>query len=39
MPQWLQRQLQRAFHGKDREEIRMLNECWFAYYRRAVGDV
>lgn len=39
MPQWLQRQLKRAFQGKDLRQIRMLNECWFTYRQKeAAGD-
>ncbi|PTM53267.1 cortex morphogenetic protein CmpA [Desmospora activa] len=34
MPYWLQRQLQRAFQGKDRRQIRILNDCWFQYQQR-----
>lgn len=31
MPQWLKRQLKRAFNGKNTRQIRLLNECWFFY--------
>lgn len=31
MPRWLRKQLMRAFHGKDRWQIRYLNECWFTF--------
>ncbi|WP_211749075.1 cortex morphogenetic protein CmpA [Paenibacillus sp. Marseille-Q4541] len=34
MPQWLSNQLMRAFHKKDRRQIRLLNECWFFYRNR-----
>ncbi|MDR6227551.1 cortex morphogenetic protein CmpA [Desmospora profundinema] len=35
MPYWLRRQLQHAFQGKDRRQIRILNDCWFQYQQRA----
>ncbi|QKG85438.1 cortex morphogenetic protein CmpA [Kroppenstedtia pulmonis] len=31
MPYWLTKQLKRAFQGKDRRQIRILNDCWFQY--------
>jgi hypothetical protein len=31
MPQWLRNQLRKAFHGKNRRQVRLLNECWFLY--------
>ncbi|MGA9173664.1 MAG: cortex morphogenetic protein CmpA [Thermoactinomyces sp.] len=34
MPQWLYRQLRRAFLEKDRKQIRLLNQCWFQFQRR-----
>ncbi|WP_209849887.1 cortex morphogenetic protein CmpA [Paenibacillus sediminis] len=34
MPQWLCNQLMRAFHKKDRYQIRLLNECWFYYHNQ-----
>ncbi|RUT30679.1 cortex morphogenetic protein CmpA [Paenibacillus zeisoli] len=34
MPKWLCNQIMRAFHKKDRRQIRLLNECWFFYYNR-----
>ncbi|MBA4544143.1 MULTISPECIES: cortex morphogenetic protein CmpA [Thermoactinomyces] len=34
MPQWLYRQLRRAFLEKDRRQIRLLNQCWFQYQTR-----
>ncbi|EGK09511.1 cortex morphogenetic protein CmpA [Kroppenstedtia eburnea] len=34
MPYWLRRQLQRAFLGKDRRQIRILNDCWFQYQQK-----
>ncbi|MBJ9991570.1 cortex morphogenetic protein CmpA [Paenibacillus cellulositrophicus] len=34
MPQWLCNQLRKAFHKKDRRQIKLLNECWF-FYRNA----
>jgi hypothetical protein len=33
MPYWLQRQLRRAFLGKDERQIRILNDCWYLYQR------
>lgn len=37
MPQWLCNQLMRAFHKKDRRQIKMLNDCWFFYQNREAG--
>ncbi|MBO9608360.1 MAG: cortex morphogenetic protein CmpA [Paenibacillaceae bacterium] len=34
MPQWLCNQLRRAFLGKNRKQIRLLNDCWFFYHTR-----
>ncbi|MEX2104386.1 MAG: cortex morphogenetic protein CmpA [Bacilli bacterium] len=34
MPQWLRNQLTRAFYGKDRRQIRLLNECWFLFNQK-----
>ncbi|WP_135556417.1 cortex morphogenetic protein CmpA [Paenibacillus cymbidii] len=34
MPQWLCNQLRRAFLGKNRKQIRLLNDCWFFYHNR-----
>ncbi|AZK48333.1 cortex morphogenetic protein CmpA [Paenibacillus lentus] len=34
MPNWLSNQMMRAFHKKDRRQIRLLNDCWFFYYNR-----
>jgi len=34
MPKWLRRQLMRAFYGKDRWQIRYLNECWFTFCKK-----
>ncbi|MBU9723810.1 MULTISPECIES: cortex morphogenetic protein CmpA [Bacillaceae] len=31
MPSWLQRQLQEAYQRKDRQRIKILNQCWFYY--------
>jgi hypothetical protein len=35
MPQWLCNQLMRAFHSKNRRQIRMLNDCWFFYRNKS----
>ncbi|WMT39963.1 cortex morphogenetic protein CmpA [Paenibacillus sp. D2_2] len=32
MPTWLSNQIMRAFHNRDRRQIRLLNDCWFFYY-------
>ncbi|MFB5663936.1 cortex morphogenetic protein CmpA [Alteribacillus sp. HJP-4] len=32
MPGWFQRQLEKAFHEKNRQEIKVLNQCWFDFY-------
>ncbi|RXT05197.1 cortex morphogenetic protein CmpA [Ammoniphilus sp. CFH 90114] len=34
MPEWLRKQLMRAFLGKDRRQIRLLNDCWFVYKQK-----
>ncbi|GAA4724848.1 cortex morphogenetic protein CmpA [Brevibacillus fulvus] len=34
MPQWMRKQLQRAFFGKDVRQIRLLNSCWFLYLEK-----
>ncbi|GGE23966.1 hypothetical protein GCM10011571_27580 [Marinithermofilum abyssi] len=34
MPNWLKKQLMRAFNGKDRRQIRILNHCWFHYQQK-----
>lgn len=36
MPQWLCNQLMRAFHQKDRRQIKLLNDCWY-FYRNKQG--
>ncbi|WP_152395058.1 cortex morphogenetic protein CmpA [Paenibacillus guangzhouensis] len=38
MPQWLCNQLMKAFHKKDRRQIKLLNDCWFFYSRRSVSS-
>ncbi|WP_139192812.1 cortex morphogenetic protein CmpA [Anaerobacillus arseniciselenatis] len=34
MPDWLQKQLKNAFREKNLHQIRLLNQCWYYYYRR-----
>ncbi|QQK79183.1 cortex morphogenetic protein CmpA [Salicibibacter cibi] len=34
MPYWLKKQLAKAYFEKNRYEIVMLNQCWFAYLKR-----
>lgn len=34
LPNWLSHQIMRAFHKRDRRQIRLLNDCWFFYYNR-----
>ncbi|WP_307258665.1 cortex morphogenetic protein CmpA [Oikeobacillus pervagus] len=31
MPNWLQNQMRRAFHEKNRYQIKLLNQCWYFY--------
>jgi len=38
MPQWLCNQMMRAYQKKDRRQIKMLNDCWFFYYRQPAKD-
>ncbi|MEQ6376717.1 cortex morphogenetic protein CmpA [Bacillaceae bacterium S4-13-58] len=33
MPNWFQKQMTKAFLEKNKNQIRMLNQCWF-FYRR-----
>ncbi|WP_148302520.1 cortex morphogenetic protein CmpA [Caldalkalibacillus mannanilyticus] len=33
MPDWLTRQLRRAFRKKDRRQICILNDCWYLYQK------
>ncbi|MDP4098894.1 cortex morphogenetic protein CmpA [Paenibacillus sp. P96] len=33
MPQWLRKQLMRAFNKRDRSQVRLLNDCWFFYLK------
>lgn len=34
MPDWLQNQLRNAFQEKNKQQIRLLNQCWYYYHRR-----
>ncbi|WP_139345618.1 cortex morphogenetic protein CmpA [Siminovitchia sp. FSL H7-0308] len=34
MPAWFQNQMQKAFLKKDRNQIKMLNQCWFFYRKK-----
>jgi hypothetical protein len=34
MPNWLVKQLMKAFRIKDRRQIQFLNECWFQFQRK-----
>ncbi|MFD0871295.1 Uncharacterised protein [Chlamydia abortus] len=38
MPQWLCLQLMRAFHNKNRRQVKLLNDCWF-FYRTKQNEV
>ncbi|MFB9988120.1 cortex morphogenetic protein CmpA [Bacillus benzoevorans] len=31
MPNWLQKQIRRAFYEKNRYQVKLLNQCWFFY--------
>ncbi|NCU17527.1 cortex morphogenetic protein CmpA [Pallidibacillus pasinlerensis] len=33
MPTWLKVQIQRAFYEKNRYQIKLLNQCWYFYYK------
>ena len=35
MPNWFQNQIQKAFYEKDRYQIKLLNQCWFFYQKKA----
>ncbi|MBP3953293.1 cortex morphogenetic protein CmpA [Bacillus suaedae] len=35
MPDWLRQQLRRAYHKKDRTQIKILNQCWFYYKEKS----
>lgn len=34
MPDWLRKQLKKAFFEKEVRQIRLLNQCWYYYHRR-----
>ncbi|MGP3562238.1 MULTISPECIES: cortex morphogenetic protein CmpA [Geobacillus] len=34
MPTWLKNQMRRAYYEKNRDQIKLLNQCWFFYRRR-----
>ncbi|MFC0299103.1 cortex morphogenetic protein CmpA [Geobacillus jurassicus] len=34
MPTWLKNQMRRAYYEKNREQIKLLNQCWFFYWRK-----
>ena len=34
VPYWLKKQLEKAYYEKNRYEIVMLNQCWYAYLKR-----
>ncbi len=36
MPKWFQRQMLRAYLKKDIKQIKILNQCWFFYYKRHI---
>ncbi|MCM2677030.1 cortex morphogenetic protein CmpA [Alkalicoccobacillus plakortidis] len=36
MPNWLKKQLKRAFVEKNKYQLRVLNQCWFYYQRTYV---
>ncbi|MCP1359231.1 cortex morphogenetic protein CmpA [Aneurinibacillus migulanus] len=38
MPQWLKRQLMKAFQTKNRRQILLLNDCWFLYNEKQGGQ-
>ncbi|MEK4563733.1 cortex morphogenetic protein CmpA [Alkalihalobacillus sp. NPDC078783] len=37
MPNWLKKQLKRAFVEKNKYQLRVLNQCWF-YYQQKDGE-
>jgi hypothetical protein len=38
MPDWLLRQLRRAFFTKNKRQITILNECWYLYQHTFKSD-
>lgn len=38
MPQWLQRQLKRAFLVRDSHQVRILNDCWYIYCQKHLSS-
>ncbi|MBM7588010.1 hypothetical protein JOC86_004585 [Bacillus pakistanensis] len=34
MPNWLQKQMRKAYLEKDRYQIKLLNQCWFFYRKK-----
>ena len=39
MPTWFQNQIKKAFYEKNRYQIKLLNQCWFFYSKKAYLDV
>jgi hypothetical protein len=34
MPEWLQNKLKNAFREKNKQQICLLNQCWYYYHQR-----
>ncbi|MCY7831819.1 cortex morphogenetic protein CmpA [Bacillus spizizenii] len=34
MPNWLKKQMQKAFFEKDNYQIKLLNQCWYFYRKK-----
>ncbi|MEK4631009.1 cortex morphogenetic protein CmpA [Bacillus amyloliquefaciens] len=34
MPNWLMKQMQKAFLKKDNYQIKLLNQCWYFYRKK-----
>ncbi|MED0589042.1 cortex morphogenetic protein CmpA [Bacillus subtilis] len=34
MPNWLKKQIQKAFLEKDNYQIKLLNQCWYFYRKK-----
>jgi hypothetical protein len=39
MPKWLKNQIQLAFLQKDRNQIKLLNQCWFYYTEKRLKQI
>ncbi|MBE6184328.1 cortex morphogenetic protein CmpA [Heyndrickxia ginsengihumi] len=38
MPTWFKKQMQKAFSNKQRQQIKLLNQCWFFYNEKKMSE-